>query len=118
MRKIVSRFGPPSFYREALAIALPVMFQQFIMSMVSLIDNFMVAGLGDSSMAAVNVSGHINFIFIVIINVICQAGGIYIAQFRGASDSDGMKHAFRFKILFALPSPFCASWSAGPFPTG
>jgi len=85
-----------------MAIALPVMLQQFIMSMVSLIDNFMVAGLGDISMAAVNVTNQINFVYIIIINTVCQAGGIYIAQFRGASDSDGMKHAFRFKVIFAV----------------
>jgi Na+-driven multidrug efflux pump len=97
-----SRFGPLSFYREALAIALPVMMQQFIMSMVSLIDNFMVAGLGDISMAAVNVTNHITFVYIVIINTVCQAGGIYIAQFRGAADSEGMKHAYRFKVIFSL----------------
>jgi putative MATE family efflux protein len=102
MKNLVSRFGPLSFYREALAIALPVMLQQFIMSMVSLIDNFMVAGLGDISMAAVNVTNQINFIYIVIINTICQAGGIYLAQFKGAGDRDGMKHAYRFKVIFAL----------------
>jgi putative MATE family efflux protein len=83
-----------------LAIALPVMFQQFIMSMVSLVDNFMVAGLGDVSMAAVNVTNHITFIFIVIANTICQAGGIYIAQFNGANDLSGMKSAYNFKALF------------------
>ncbi|MDR1950120.1 MAG: polysaccharide biosynthesis C-terminal domain-containing protein [Spirochaetaceae bacterium] len=99
------RLGPPAFYREALSIALPVMLQQLIMSMVSLIDNFMVAGLGDISMAAVNVANQINFIHIVILNTICGAGGIYIAQFRGAADNEGMKHAFRFKIIFGL----CAS---------
>jgi Na+-driven multidrug efflux pump len=63
------------------------MLQQLIMSMVSLIDNFMVAGLGDISMAAVNVSNQLNFIYIVIINAVCGAGGIYIAQFRGAGDT-------------------------------
>ncbi|MDR1239200.1 MAG: MATE family efflux transporter [Treponema sp.] len=94
--------GPFSFYREALAIALPVMLQQLIMSMVSLIDNFMVAGLGDISMAAVNVANQINFIFMVILNVICQAGGIYMTQFRGAGDEAGMRHAYRFKMIFAL----------------
>jgi putative MATE family efflux protein len=102
LRNFTSRFGPLSFYREAIVIALPVMLQQFIMSMVSLIDNFMVAGLGDISMAAVNVTNQINFVYIVIINTICQAGGIYIAQFRGAGDSEGMKHAFRFKVIFAV----------------
>ncbi|GHT91748.1 MATE family efflux transporter [Spirochaetia bacterium] len=92
--------GPLSFYREALSIALPVMLQQLIMSMVSLIDNFMVAGLGDISMAAVNVSNQLNFIYIVIINAVCGAGGIYIAQFRGARDVKGMRHAYRFKVIF------------------
>jgi len=101
MLQLKQRFGPWSFYREVLAVALPVMTQQFIMSMVSLIDNFMVAGLGDVSMAAVNVTNHLFFIYIVLINVTCQAGGIYIAQFKGAKDSEGMKHAFRFKVIFA-----------------
>jgi len=97
-----NRLGPWSFYKQALAIALPVMLQSFIMSMVSLVDNFMVAGLGDVSMAAVNITNHIFFVFFVIINTICQAGGIYIAQFNGAKDCDGMKNAYSFKILFAL----------------
>ncbi|MCL2230888.1 MAG: MATE family efflux transporter, partial [Treponema sp.] len=68
----------------------------------SLVDNFMVAGLGDVSMAAVNVSNHIVFVFFVILNTICQAGGIYIAQFYGAKDSGGMKNAYSFKLIFAL----------------
>jgi putative MATE family efflux protein len=103
-----------SFYREALAIAVPVMLQQFIMSMVSLIDNFMVAGLGDISMASVNVTNQLNFIYFVILNTICQAGGIYIAQFKGANDSDGMRQAFRFKIIFAITAAilyFTLSWT-------
>ena len=98
----IKRLGPLSFYREALNIAIPVMLQQLIMSMVSLIDNFMVAGLGDTSMAAVNVGNQILFIFFVLTNAVCWAGGIYLAQFRGASDSEGMKNAYRFKAIFSL----------------
>ncbi|MDR1866761.1 MAG: MATE family efflux transporter [Treponema sp.] len=78
------------------------MLQQLIMSMVSLIDNFMVSGLGDISMGAVNVANQVNFIYIVIINTTCGAGGIYLSQFRGAGNTEGMQHAFRFKVLFAL----------------
>ena len=76
------------------------MLQQLIMSMVSLIDNFMVAGLGDECMAAVNVTNHLHFVYLIIITVICHAGGIYIAQYNGCGDSDGMKNAYRFKVLF------------------
>jgi putative MATE family efflux protein len=114
MRNLSSKFGPMNFYREAVAIALPVMLQQLIMSMVSLIDNFMVAGLGDISMASVNVTNQISFIFLVIMNTICQAGGMYLAQFKGANDAEGMQQAFRFKIIFSITAAvlyFALCWA-------
>lgn len=99
MNSFRRRLGPPSFYRQALAIALPAMLQQLVMSLVSLVDNFMVAGLGDVSMAAVNVANQINFVYFVIVNTLTMAGGIYISQFKGSGDEEGMKHAFRFNVL-------------------
>jgi Na+-driven multidrug efflux pump len=85
-----------------MAIAIPVMMQQLIMSLVSLIDNFMVAGLGDISMAAVNVSNQLNFIFLVLITTVCASGGIYLAQFSGAGNRGGMQDAYRFKVILGL----------------
>ncbi len=96
------QFGPASFYRKALAIALPVMLQQLIMSLVSLIDNFMVAGLGDAKMAAINVANQINFVYFVMLWTFVGAGGIYLAQYRGAKDAEGMQQAYRFKVIMAL----------------
>lgn len=98
----MKKLGPFSFYKEALAVAVPVMLQQLIMSLVSLIDNFMVAGLGDAKMAAVNVANQINFVFLVVLWSLCGAGGIYLAQFRGAQDQEGMRQAYRFKALFSI----------------
>ena len=46
-------FGSLSFYRQALMIGVPVMLQSLIQSLVSLVDNFMVAGLGDVKMSGV-----------------------------------------------------------------
>jgi putative MATE family efflux protein len=94
-----SLLGPSSFYKKALDIALPAMLQQLIMALVSLVDNFMVAGLGDTCMAAVNVSNQVNFIYFTIINTLSTAGGIYIAQYSGANDREGMKQAFRFNVI-------------------
>ncbi len=95
------RLGPASFYREALGIAIPVMLQALITSMVSLVDNFMVAGLGDVKMAAVNVANQINFVFMVIVNIASMAGGIYLSQHRGAGDEEGMRQSLRFKVIIA-----------------
>ena len=97
-------FAPAKFYRNALAIALPIMLQQLIQSMVSLIDNFMVSGLGDISMSGVNVAGQVLFVFMIYVNTICMSGGIFMTQFFGAKDKEGMGQAFRFKLVMGLVS--------------
>ena len=94
--------GPLSFYRVALSLALPVMAQNLIQSMVSLIDNFMVAGLGDIKMSGVNIAGQINFVFYVLLTTLCASGGIFMSQYNGAKDAAGMRQAFRFKIIITL----------------
>ncbi|MBR2539639.1 MAG: MATE family efflux transporter [Mogibacterium sp.] len=78
------------------------MLQQLIQSLVSLIDNFMVSGLGDVCMSGVNVAGQILFIFMIFLNTICMSGGIYLTQFYGAGDPEGMRQAFRFKLIIGL----------------
>ena len=95
-------FGNRIFYKNALGIAVPIMLQQLIQSLVSLIDNFMVAGLGDVCMSGVNVANQILFIFMIFLNTICMSGGIYLTQYFGAGDPQGMKQAFRFKVIIAL----------------
>lgn len=95
-------FGPGQFYKNALTIAVPIMLQQLIQNMVSLIDNFMVSGLGDVSMSGVNVAGQVLFVFMVYINSICMTGGIFLTQFFGAKNKDGMKQAFFFKLAMGL----------------
>ena len=95
-------FGPASFYREVLAVAIPVMAQQAIQSLVSLIDNFMVAGLGDAKMAGVNVANQVNFVYLVVMMTLSGAGGIYMSQFRGAKDEEGMRQAYRFKAIMTM----------------
>ncbi|MFA6857889.1 MAG: MATE family efflux transporter [Treponema sp.] len=108
------KFGTTSFYKRALSIALPVMAQLLIQNLVSLIDNFMVAGLGDIKMSGVNVAGQINFVFLVLINnVLCNGGGIFMSQYKGACDKNGMQQVFRYKLLVCLTAGagftvFCA----------
>ena len=98
MRK---HFGSASFYKRAFFIGVPVMLQQLIQTMVSLIDNFMVSGLGDVKMSGVNISGQILFMFMVLLNAICMAGGIFMTQYSGANDKEGMRQALCFKLIVA-----------------
>jgi len=91
--------GTWPFYQRALKIAVPVMAQLLIQNLVSLIDNFMVAGLGDIKMSGVNIAGQIIFIFLVLINTICASGGIFMSQYKGAGDRENMQQVFRFKLI-------------------
>jgi len=97
------RFGSAYFYKKMLAISLPVMVQLFVQNLVSLIDNFMVAGLGDVKMSGVNIAGQVNFVFIILTgNVICAGAGIFMSQFKGAASKEGMQQTFRYKLLCCL----------------
>lgn len=95
-------FGPGKFYKEVIAIALPVMLQALIQNLVALVDNFMVQGLGDIKMSGVNIAGQYAFVFMVIVNTICMSGGIFMSQFFGANDKKGMKQAFIFKFILGI----------------
>lgn len=95
-------FGTRTFYKEVIAIGLPVMLQMLIQNLVSLIDNFMVAGLGDIKMSGVNIAGQIMFVFMVLINTICSSGGIFMSQYYGANDRKGMQQALFFKIIMGF----------------
>ncbi len=91
--------GPRVFYASALALAIPVMLQAFVQTMVSLIDNFMVAGLGDIKMSGINVTNQLVFVLMVAFSTLSAAGGMFMSQFNGAKDREGMQQVFRFKIV-------------------
>ena len=92
-------FGDKKFYISALLLALPVIGQNLVESLVNLIDNFMVAGLGDLKMSGASVSGQIIFVFMVLLNAVCMSGGIFLTQYHGAEDRRGMKQAVVFKTI-------------------
>ena len=94
--------GPVHFYRQALGFAIPVMIQTFVQSLVSLIDNFMVGGLGDIKMSAVNITNQFTFLFLVTVGTFAETGGMFMSQFNGAKDAGGMQQVYRFKQIMML----------------
>ena len=53
-------------------------------------------------MSGVNVAGQVLFVFVVFLNAICMTGGIFMAQFYGAGDREGMGQAFRYKLILGF----------------
>ena len=77
-----------TIYKRALKLAVPMMIQNGITNMVSLIDNVMVGSLGTEAMTAVSIVGQLIFVFNLAIFGGLSGPGIYGAQFYGQNNID------------------------------
>ena len=92
-------FGDRRFYKTALAVALPIMVQNGITNFVGMLDNIMVGRVGTVEMTGVSIANTILFVFNLAVFGAVSGAGIFGAQFFGKGDMDGVRSAFRFKLL-------------------
>lgn len=93
-------FGTWPFYKRLLLLMLPMMVQNGITNFVNMLDNIMVGQVGTAQMTGVAVSNQLIFVFNLCIFGAVSGAGIFGAQFFGKQDHEGVRHTFRFKILF------------------
>lgn len=98
MKKLI---GSKAFYREVLAIVLPIMLQQGITTFVGLLDNIMVGNLNENAIGGVAAANQIMFIVMICFIGGLAGPGIFIAQYFGAKDEHALKQAFRAKVILA-----------------
>ena len=95
--------GDRAFYRQAAAIALPIVVQNAITNFVSMLDNIMVGQLATAQISAVNiVNNNLLFIFMLCIWGASAGAGIFTTQFHGSGDLEGIRYTFRYKLLTCL----------------
>lgn len=95
-------FGDKAFYKTLMAIAVPVMLQNGLTNLVSLLDNIMVGAVGTEQMSGVSIVNQLLFVFNLCIFGGLSGAGIYTAQFFGKNDHEGVRYTFRFKLMLAL----------------
>ncbi len=91
--------GDKKFYKTVLLVALPIMIQNAITNLVNLLDNVMVGRLSTEAMSGVSIVNQFTFIFNLLVFGIVSAGGIFTAQYHGKRDIEGVKNAFRLKLI-------------------
>lgn len=94
--------GDKAFYGRVITILLPIVIQNTVTNVVSLLDNVMVGAVGTLQMSAVAVVNQLLFIYYLCIFGGLAGAGIFAAQFAGAGDQDGIRHCFRMKLYIAL----------------
>lgn len=95
-----SLIGTKDFYKKVLVLTIPIMIQNGITNLVNMLDNIMVGRIGTAEMTGVAVSNQLIFVFNLCIFGAISGAGIFGAQFHGNNEPEGVRHTFRFKLIF------------------
>lgn len=85
--------------KKCITLAIPIMFQNLVVSAVSLVDNLMVGQLGDVAISAVASSNKYYSIIFFVINSVVASCLIFMAQYNGAGNIEKMKETYRFSLI-------------------
>ncbi len=92
----------PVFYKSLLVIAIPVILQNLVASMLNMVDSVMVGGLGKEPLAAVGIANQIFFIFAVVLFGINASLSIFISQFWGGKAYRQIKKTIGMGLIFSF----------------
>ena len=100
--------GDKAFYAEVVAVVVPIIIQNTVSNVVSLLDNVMVGRVGTLQMSAVAIVNQLLFVFNLCIFGGLAGAGIFATQYAGAEDDRGVRDCFRIKWMIALAMFACA----------
>lgn len=98
----LERFDNRIYHRKILAIGIPVVFQNFIVIGLNLIDTLMIGKLGEEPLAAIGVANQVYFIFSVSLFGFLSGSAVYTTQYFGAGRRDGVKMMLGISLISSL----------------
>lgn len=105
------------FYRTALALALPIAFQNLLTSCATLIDTAMVSGLGDASISAMGLAGRFAF----LLNLVCfgfsSGCASLLSQYWGAKETDNVRRSYGLVLLLSMSFGLVYTLALATMPT-
>lgn len=99
------------FYKEALAIVLPVLLQSIINQGVNMMDTIMLGRLGEVAISASSLANQFYNIYVFMCMGLSAAGLVLTAQYWGAGDKDTVERVFDLliQIIFIASILFAAA---------
>ena len=110
--KISALFNDRQFYRSLFAIAVPIMFQNFINSAVHMLDTVMIGRLGTVEIAAVGLGNQVFFLYNLALFGLCSGASIFTAQFWGKRDIAEIRKNTGFCLILALSGAILVTLAA------
>jgi len=75
-----------SFWKTTIPLALPIALQNLMAASFSLIDTFMVARLGDTTLSSVGMASQFTWVFNILVFGLASGTGLFVAQYWGVKD--------------------------------
>ncbi len=95
-------FGDRPFWKQVLALAIPVAVQHLLSSSFSLIDTVMVSQLGGSELSAVGMTGQWSYFFSTLLFGFSSGAAVLQSQYWGTRNKTGIHHVAVIALSGAL----------------
>ena len=89
------------FYRQMLAIAIPVSLQNLLTSFLNTLDTIMISSLGDASIAGVGLANQVFFLFTLICFGIHTGSAVLFSQYWGVRDTKKVQAVNQMSLLLS-----------------
>ncbi|MDO4567346.1 MAG: MATE family efflux transporter [Clostridia bacterium] len=96
-------FRDREFWSAIRKLALPLAMQNLLTSSLALIDTVMVGSLGSLSISAVGFASQVAFFANIVMFGIASGGAVFIAQYWGNNDRDGIAKTFGMTLVCNIP---------------
>jgi len=116
-RKVIEFYKDPEYFGNILKIALPIIIQQALFSILNLLGVIFVGQKGDASVAAVGLAGQIAFLLNLIHFGIISGAAMFTAQFWGKRDIPNLRRVLGLCLMLAISASLVFFTLAQLFPS-
>lgn len=111
-----SNFNWREFLKELLILAVPVALQNLLTTTGSMVDTMMLARLGETTVGAVGLCAQFSSLFFSGYWGFVGGGTLFVAQFWGAKDHDGIRKSYGITMALVLAVGVIFNIMAAGFP--
>lgn len=102
LNKVVDHYRDPEYFREMRKIAIPIIIQQLVFSLLNALAVVFVAEKGDVPVAAVGLAGQVAFLLNLVHFGIISGAAMFTAQFWGRRDIPNLRRVLGLCLALAM----------------
>ena len=116
-QRILEFYRAPEYFSNVLKIALPIIAQQAMFSILNFLGVFFVGQKGDAAVAAVGLAGQIAFLLNLVHFGIVSGAAMFTAQFWGKRDLPNLRRVLGLCLILAVSASMIFFTLAQLFPS-